>query len=149
MFYSHVRTSLLAVVLYGAVGIALIQPDLSTEAKALIALVVLAALLALVVLTMEPALVNPTQSSEPPPAATLTPNEIATLLWLMRRGKQRFTETSESIWLMHQKGVVVRPWQQCDAWMISGKMWDKRDAFMSSRLLLYTPDKFPANGAFL
>jgi len=149
LFHSHVRTSLLAVVLYGAIGIALVQPDLSTDAKALIALAVLAALLALAVLTMEPGVVESSEPSQTVPPATLTANEIATLLWLMRRGKQRFTETSESIWSMHQMGIVVRPWQGCNAWMVSNEIWNEREDFMSARLLLYTPDRFPQDGAFM
>jgi hypothetical protein len=79
----------------------------------------------------------------------LTANEVATLLWLMRQGKQRFAETSESIVSMYDKGIIVRPWIGCGAWMVSDKIWNEREHFMSARRLLSTPESFPQNGAFL
>ncbi|KQV80476.1 hypothetical protein [Rhizobium sp. Root1220] len=87
--------------------------------------------------------------NSPPFDIALTANEIATLLWLMRRGKQRFAQTSESIGSMFDKGIIVRPWSGCRGWMVVDRIWNKRDRFMSAREMLPTPESFPQNGMFL
>ena len=149
----NVRVSILIVLLYGAVGLALSRPGLSLEAATIFALATLAAALLLIVharasdhehSNVSYQAINPATIS-----LVLTANEVATLLWLMRRGKQRFAETSESITSMQDKGIIVRPWSGCSAWMVRDGIWNERERFMSARLLLSTPKNFPQNGAFL
>ncbi len=148
-----ISTSLLVSIMCGSVSLILIRANVSHEAaKVVLALATSAAALRLIVVAKrqnyERSGVHQLSTAASFPL-TLTANEVATLLWIMRRGKQRFVETSESIRSMYNKGIIVRPWSGCSAWMVADGIWNERERFVSARRLLPTPEDFPQNGAFL
>ncbi|MDJ1633199.1 hypothetical protein [Rhizobium rhizogenes] len=79
---------------------------------------------------------------------TLTDEEKATLIWLLRRGQQRLGESSYSIASLRDKGILERPSRAAIVHVITDAVWEVREDFLARHAHVRLQPTFPNNGVF-